>query len=95
MNYCMYDRDEQCFEDCPKCSRAKTHFECCNCGRRDDLYATDSGVYCESCLSDLINKSENKALRNDILSEFLLHYHEEFENFIKEWFSDSKVVGEC
>ena len=93
---CMHDNNEQCFEDCPRCPRYKVHFECCNCGGRDEaLYNTDKGIYCKSCLSDLINKSENKELKNDIISEFILHYHAEFEEFLEEWFECGKVCESC
>ena len=36
---CQFDRNDQCFEDCPQCSRYKAHY-CDSCGGefdRDDL----------------------------------------------------------
>ena len=54
---CQFDRNDQCFEDCPQCSRYKAHY-CDSCGGefdRDDLVdglcpeCYEEHFYCEDC----------------------------------------------
>ena len=54
---CQFDRNDECFEDCPQCSRYKAHY-CDSCGGefdRDDLVdglcpeCHEEYFYCDEC----------------------------------------------
>lgn len=56
---CQFDRNDQCFEDCPQCSRCRYEF-CSVCGAQflydeleegmcEDCYEDSLTPYCENC----------------------------------------------
>ena len=77
---CMFDRDEQCFEDCPKCVRYEVP-ECCNCGTTQKLISYDGDKYCPECLAERFS-----AEADEVVCDFI---NEHFDLFVKH------VVAVC
>lgn len=89
MTCCMYDKDNQCVKDCPNCVRYARHYECDYCGCTDEpLFETDDGIRCQSCLTAL---KVNKECVEDIKTEFISRFDDEFRAFVVEWFEDVRV----
>ncbi len=73
---CMFDRDEQCFSDCPKCVRYETP-ECCNCGTTQKLISYEGEKYCPECLAErLLAEADEK------IASFVDNCYSEFVNYL-------------
>lgn len=88
---CLYDRDNQCFEDCPDCSRYSPRDECCCCGEIDDIYYIDGNYFCRSCLDKAVIDRDGIIRNKDVLTEFIYANGELYEKFLREWFSECRV----
>lgn len=57
---CMHNRDEQCFEDCPDCERARYTTICTGCQQAirvgEDCYYIDDNLYCSDCAEDVVDE---------------------------------------
>ena len=71
---CMFDRDEQCFGECPHCTR-KVDVECCNCGSTKKLVTYEGEEYCPECLAEKL-----VADVDGVVSDFI---DEHFDLFVK------------
>lgn len=54
---CKYDKDIQCFSDCPECVRARGVVICTGCqqaiGSCEDCYTVDDEIYCSECIEEV------------------------------------------
>ena len=69
---CQHDRDVQCFQDCPKCSRYVAPKKCGFCGdETDKLYVCETaGGEKSVCWDCFIDSAINTGL-SDILMEYI------------------------
>lgn len=69
---CQHDRDVQCFQDCPKCSRYVAPKKCGLCGdETDKLYSCETSNGGKSvCWDCFVDKAVNTELA-DILLEYI------------------------
>lgn len=66
--------------------------ECDFCGASGSLHNTDNGIVCEDCLFKLV--IDDGVIKNfDVIWEFLYAYSDEFQEFLKDWFSEARVVN--
>ncbi len=66
--------------------------ECELCGASGSLHNTDNGIVCEDCLFKLV--IDDGRIKNfDVIWEFLTEYSDEFKEFLKDWFSEARVVN--
>lgn len=75
---CQFDRDVQCFESCPNCSRQKTHRDCPECGTETSISELDRYEgKCWDCFFDDMQDDPDR-LRN-----FTKENEELYKEYIK------------
>lgn len=93
---CMHDPYEQCFRECKRCVKYQPpNHDCKYCGAEENLYdigeSKMSEYVCEKCLEKAV--IDNGQIKNkDAIVEFLTEYSNEFHEFLKDWFSEARVV---
>ena len=80
---CMFDRDCQCFEDCPNCVRRRTE-QCTCCGGTFDGNELEDGV-CLECLEQF-----QTAYCECCDKEISFEEYDEFNRMCEECFSEMK-----
>lgn len=79
MKHCIFDRDEQCLNDCPDCGEYRPD-ECCDCGTTAEpgkLLDYNEQKYCASCLAErLISEADDK------IASFVDNYFDEFAKYV-------------